>query len=87
MRIFRLIPALMLMNAIQPNVLAQSFSKSAALSDGAGSAKAATVKQVITMNLALKDGQFYLGEIQVRSLKRPCKPLSRNSAEARRASS
>ena len=63
MRIFKLIPALMLMNAIQPNVLAQSLSKSAALSDGAGSAKAATVKQVITMNLALKDGQFYLGEI------------------------
>ena len=63
MRVFQLVPALMLMNAIQPHTLAQSLPESASLSSAGSAAKAATVKQVIIINLALKDGQFYLGEI------------------------
>ena len=65
MRVLRLLPALMLMTALEPQALAQSLPESAALSgDGAGSAaKAALARPVITINLALKDGHFYLGEI------------------------
>lgn len=53
MRVFSLLPALILMNATQPHALAKSLPESAA----------ATVRQAITINLALRDGQFYLGEI------------------------
>ena len=63
MRVFQLVPALLLMNAIQPHALAQSLPESAGLSSAGSGAKAATVKQAIIINLALKDGQFYLGEI------------------------
>ena len=65
MRILKLLPALMLMNAIQPHALAQNVPEGAPRSGGgAGSAaKAALARQVITINLALKDAQFYLGEI------------------------
>ena len=63
MRVFRLLPALMLMTALQPHALAQNLPEGAALSGGGGGTARAVARQVITINLALKDGHFYLGEI------------------------
>jgi outer membrane usher protein len=64
MRVLNLLPALMLMTALEPDALAQSLPEAAVSGGGAGSAaKAAVARPVITINLALKDAHFYLGEI------------------------
>ena len=56
--------ALMVVGTVMPHALAQMGDENVRLSKGSpGDSGPKAARQTITINLALKDGQFYLGEI------------------------
>ena len=64
MRGLSFVLSLIVMGAVMPHAFAQMRDENVRLSKSSpGDSGGKAAKQTITMNLALKDGQFYLGEI------------------------